>query len=195
MKITKNELKKIIRKELISESIINTIGGWITKQLTPDVVSEVQQTAEKTASELFPLEHYTRKKAFRHIYGCALLTLAIGEKATRFVGYLNELKGAIRVSIKTLGKKWESGLAMDLKNNEIGIDLGMQEVKRVLADNLDPESSKNNLYGNIKKIVDEGEFYYTSKEDKNTSIYRDMNDFMTTAEVEEAERLSTLGVA
>jgi len=194
MKITKNELKTIIRKELLRESIVNTIGGWVTEQLTPGSVKEVQVTAEKAAELLYPLEHYSRKKAFRHIYGCALLTLAIGENSARFVGYLNELKGAIRVAIKTLGENWESGLAMDLKNNEIGISFGMEEVKKILEDSVDPSRSKTRLYEKIKKIVDRGEFYFTSKENRETGIYKDMSDFMTTEEVEREEQLSSLGI-
>jgi len=187
MKIHKKNLRILINNLLIEESsIVNKIGGYITELMTPESIKKAQAKSEKTAENLYPYEHYTRKKAYRHMYGCALLTISLGPDIARFAGYLNELKGAIRVTIKSMGSSFQSGIDMDLPNNELGIDIGIKAIEKFKSDlnntSVFENKSDNYISEIIKEEVDKGKFWYTESKSGKTLLYSDSSGFMTSAQ-------------
>ena len=111
----------------------------------PEIMQLHDRATQLARSAGWPCEEQT--DAHRHILASAMFTQKYGEHFTRFAGGANELKGII---FKTYNKKiGTSGLKMDLVNNEIGINLG-----------LDSEPADDfSLSRMVKKIIVKGHFF------------------------------------
>lgn len=88
-----------------------------------------------------------KSDAFRHILASAFFTTTIGGRSTWLGGQVNELAGALKNFLS--GGDFDSGWEMDTKNNDIGILLGKKY----------PEHSIEELSIEVKKIIDDGNFY------------------------------------
>jgi len=120
------------------------------------------------------------------------LTITLGEGVARSVGNLNELKGAIRVAIATAGKKFESGIVMDVHNNEIGIDIGLKALERFKWASTRAQLKWANMhaYEASKKKADDGDFFYTDKGTGKTDLYSQSPGYMTAAEANDKSKTS-----
>jgi hypothetical protein len=94
--------------------------------------------------------------AFRHILAAAYYTIKIGAFAAMFGGYLVEILGSFKSMIKLHGIS--SGWRMDIRNNNIGIEIGKKN----------KYASFNELVDKTKNIIDEGIYYMPSG-----SLFRD----------------------
>lgn len=106
-------------------------------------------------------KHTLKADACRHILAAAYYTTKYGPFIAKSGGFLVEILGSVKAMIKLKG--FSSGWLMDIRNNEIGIEMGKQYKK----------AGFNELLEKTKIILHEGAFYMPTgrmaKDEQNNS--------------------------
>jgi len=155
IRITESNLKTIIEhivKEQLELNKINPIS-WVESNI--DKVQkffEAKDIVENTGKKIYnsnalevksyPYRAMKEKEdAFCHQAMSAYSTNLFGENISSIIGYLNEVKGGARVFLRGTSKvprftKISSGYETDVKNNEIGRQIAVQNPNKTLNEYL-----------------------------------------------------------
>jgi hypothetical protein len=155
IRITESNLKTIINhivKEQLELSKMNPIS-WVKSNI--DKVQkffEAKDIVENTGKRIYnsgslEVKSYPyramkdKEDAFCHQAMSAYSTSLFGENISSIIGYLNEVKGGVRIFFKGTSKvprftKISSGYETDVKNNEIGRQIAVQNPNKTLNEYL-----------------------------------------------------------
>jgi len=101
------------------------------------------------ANELYG-KNTIQADACRHILAAAYFTTKLGASIAMIGGYLVEILGSIKMMIQFKG--FSSGWKMDIRNNDIGIEIGKKNKK----------ASFNELLELTRNIIAKGRYFMPS---------------------------------